>query len=438
MSLTGSSSGSKAFKNFWHKSSGSTDKSTSKKLKFMPNVTRPGNGKENNDPAQAALDAKQHRRAQVRKAQIEHRQRKANYVKQLEQDVIDLREMIAAAEVEALAAKQENEAIRSAMLNFNINPPPSSIKQLPTVQQDAFVFDFQSQSQDTPSNFSSNLSPTQQWLSSDTSPNSHVSIGYDDFVGASCLQISPFNAYDPAPEIISSPDIFGSFPNNPLAASPQTLPNSAQPTSTPTSPPQNTNQDQQHPDLETIAINFILALEHPCRTHFHHKPFDTFDPSSPETNHELMASTLLYSSAPESTFSDPNPHTGSWTSPANSVQTLQKLKDMSRSLPKSDWEITPVQAWFLLVERWGVERIVGQLGKAGLISGAEGAEEKEVKGFCVVEKLKKGLARVVDCFAFGAVMDERRFWEVVRGVVVEEEKGAVIPEVGPGGKTGWI
>lgn len=85
-----------------------------------------------------------------------------------------------------------------------------------------------------------------------------------------------------------------------------------------------------------------------------------------------------------------------------------------------------------------MERIVGQLGKAGLISGAEGAEEKEVKGFCVVEKLKKGLARVVDCFAFGAVMDERRFWEVVRGVVVEEEKGAVIPEVGPGGKTGWI
>ncbi|KAH8683326.1 hypothetical protein BGZ60DRAFT_399909 [Tricladium varicosporioides] len=436
MSPTGSSSGSKAFKNFWHKSSGSTEKSTSKKLKFMPNVTKPGNGKENDDPAQAALDAKQHRRAQVRKAQIEHRQRKANYVKQLEQDVIDLREMIAAAEAEALAAKQENEAIRQAMLNSNINPPPSNIEQLPIPQQDTFVFDIQSQSQDTP-NFSSNPSPSQQWPSSDTSPNSHVSIGYDDFVDANCLQISPFDTYDPAPEIISSPDIFGSFPNSSVATPPQAFSASNMATANHASPPQESKHDQD-PDLETIAINFILALEHPCRTHFHHKPYDTFNPSTPETNHELMASTLLYSSAPESTFSDPNPHTGSWISPSNSVQTLQKLKEMSRSLPKSDWEITPVQAWFLLVERWGVERIVGQLGKAGLISGVEGAEEKEVKGFCVVEKLKKGLARVVDCFAFGAVMDERRFWEVVRGVVGEEEKGAVIPEVGPGGKTGWI
>ena len=85
-----------------------------------------------------------------------------------------------------------------------------------------------------------------------------------------------------------------------------------------------------------------------------------------------------------------------WTIPASSASTLQKLEEMSRSLPKQDWEVTPVQAWFLMVDRYGIEKVVNGSG---------------------VEKMRQGLAQLVECFAFGAVMDESRFWEVVQSAL---------------------
>ncbi|KAF4638027.1 hypothetical protein G7Y89_g46 [Cudoniella acicularis] len=352
-----SGEGSGSFSAFWHRS---TDKISPKKLKFIPNVTKPGNGKEGDDPASAALSAKQHRRAQVRKAQIEHRQRKANYVKSLEQDVIDLREMIAASEVEAAIHKQENEAIKRVMLNSNIVPPAG--QRARSIQLNPFVIDFELQNHISP-NSENNTSPPQQefeW-SSGPPPNSIVSVGFDDFLDTSCLNVSPLNTYNPAPDIINSPDIFN-FPSNSFTVSPKAAtssPGAPNAYTTATSPP----AIKAEPDLETIAINFILALEHPCRKHFHHHPPDTFDGTTPESGHELMASTHLYASAPAPVFT--NLDSASWKAVSPS---LDALYAMSRSLPKGDWEITPVQAWFLLVERWGIERIVGELGK-GVFAG---------------------------------------------------------------------
>jgi len=77
---------------------------------------------------------------------------------------------------------------------------------------------------------------------------------------------------------------------------------------------------------------------------------------------------------------------------------------MSQSLPKGDWEITPVQAWFLLMGRLGVHALIEEASQGG---GKEG----------LLAKLKRGLGKVVDCFAFGAVMDEAKFWEVVEAVL---------------------
>jgi len=77
---------------------------------------------------------------------------------------------------------------------------------------------------------------------------------------------------------------------------------------------------------------------------------------------------------------------------------------MSQSLPKGDWEITPVQAWFLLMGRFGVNTLVEDGG---------GAEKPEG----LLARLKRGLGKLVECFEFGAVMDEARFWEVVEAVV---------------------
>jgi hypothetical protein len=67
-----------------------------------------------------------------------------------------------------------------------------------------------------------------------------------------------------------------------------------------------------------------------------------------------------------------------------------------------------VQAWFLLMGRLGINLLVedgGQGGKEGFLA-----------------KLKKGLSKLVNCFAFGAVMDEARFWEVVEGVMRGESE----------------
>lgn len=60
----------------------------------------------NNPPDKAQI-----RRAQVRKAQTEHRQRKANYVKKLEMDVARIREMIEDAERDTQALLDENKAM---------------------------------------------------------------------------------------------------------------------------------------------------------------------------------------------------------------------------------------------------------------------------------------------------------------------------------------
>jgi hypothetical protein len=69
---------------------------------------------------------------------------------------------------------------------------------------------------------------------------------------------------------------------------------------------------------------------------------------------------------------------------------------MSQSLAKDDYEITPVQAWFEIVERYDVQKVV--------------QEE-------TVTALKRALGPLVGCFDFGAVMEVGRFREVVEEVM---------------------
>ncbi|RDL35024.1 uncharacterized protein BP5553_06955 [Venustampulla echinocandica] len=410
MSGTGSS-GNGSFSSLWHRS---TDKLSPKKFKFMPsNVAKTGNGKEGEDAATAALSAKQHRRAQVRKAQTEHRQRKANHVKQLEQDIIDLRKMIITAETEASLVEQENEAIRKIVVQAKLPTSTSDASfppMLPTIQNEQLDLQFQpNPHQDlTQSQFNNDLASQEAFLQDSNS--SLVSIIFDELVGQECLHVSPSTSQETLPQIINSPDIFN-FPNNAFAAKALTNPLSivsepsntnSLPTAVPQSLPASTIAQEEELDLATIAINFILALEHPCRTHFHHhSPTTPFDPTGDPSGHELMASTLMYSSAPEPVFSDFAPGIHRWTSSKSSEDNLKQLEAMSRSLPKADWEITPVQAWFRMVEQFGVDWIT-----AG--SNAKGNEAENV-----LEWVKKDLAKIVGCFAFGAVMDEKKFCDVM-------------------------
>lgn len=152
------------------------------------------------------------------------------------------------------------------------------------------------------------------------------------------------------------------------------------------------------PSLRPYCANLQhFSLENPCRTHFH-APEAEFDPEGAASHHELMATALVYSQAPAPVFQ--NLDTALWRAPALE---LTKLWEMSQSLPKGDWEITPVQAWFLLTAAYDVEV---------LLAG----------GGARLDALTRGLARYVDCQGFGTVLDVGRFWGVVNAVMgVEEE-----------------
>ncbi|KAG9235503.1 hypothetical protein BJ875DRAFT_268692 [Amylocarpus encephaloides] len=358
--------------------------------------------KEKDEDRATALSVKQHRRAQVRKAQIEHRQRKANYVKHLEQDIIDLREMISSVEKEATTTQQENEAIRNAMLSANIKIPLSSV--LPITEQSQIrhperippaIPPFQSPPnltiQTQPQRESQGVEMDISWLT-EAAGSSTVSTIFDELLSQTVLQVSPTSSQrQPSPQANQSP---GGFSNT----SPISSAGLAGQRSTRLSPPPRAPRIEEV-DLSTLAINFILALEHPCRTHFH-PPASEFDPLGDPSGHELLASTTLYSSAPLKVFPTlsaavPVP---TWTHPSSSAVTLANLEEMAKSLPKENWEITPVQAWFLLAGRYGVEYLV-RLGK--------------------LEGIRRELSTLVGCFAYGAVMDEARFWDVVAREVGE-------------------
>ncbi len=66
-----------------------------------------------------------------------------------------------------------------------------------------------------------------------------------------------------------------------------------------------------------------------------------------------------------------------------------------------------MQAWFLLVGKVGVERLLDSTRKK------EGTRET------ILDEVKRALGKLVNCFGFGAVMSEVLFWDVV-GEVIDE------------------
>ncbi|KAL8719035.1 MAG: hypothetical protein Q9225_003892 [Loekoesia sp. 1 TL-2023] len=111
-------------------------------------------------------------------------------------------------------------------------------------------------------------------------------------------------------------------------------------------------------DNPEVAIDFVLALEHPCIRHIPHPS----DPSSDNpSNHALMASAPLVSYAPRPfQQSDAN-----WTANASMIKELLNLS----SAINLEGEITPVEAWhrlrqhpgFSRLDKWAIERIKGDL-----------------------------------------------------------------------------
>lgn len=210
----------------------------------------------------------------------EHRQRKQNYVKHLEDDVIRFREMIAATESESSALMKENRAMKSTLSTLGVEdlsnlrslnktlsgkqptifiPPQeydslnnltiseSTQKKRPTTTP----IDYETENDRLSSYISGMLTqddtPTTTYFSdsydvpySSTSAGSYMSIQFDEFINASCLRLDDSSSSSSrGPRAIDL--------SKPLPPLPGQV-----------SAPQKTTP-KPSPDLSIIAINFILS-----------------------------------------------------------------------------------------------------------------------------------------------------------------------------------
>lgn len=318
----------------------------------------------------------QTRRAQVRSAQIRHRQRKANYQKELELELSQYRELIFRGEAEAAALRVENDAIKAKLSEVGVylRGTPGSRESSVPVQLT------------TPEGRELEVSGTTPELFGNVDVDElTATLGMDGVMGTPAFAVSSSSS---GGSLLSGSSPAGSDPGTWLSRA-----------------------------QEYTAINFILSLEHICWDHFtlgdfpRHNYADPPDPkpvcSDPDHGHTLMATSYVMQTAP-STFYDaraalrehqkypassPSPPTFEWQTPAISLATLRGL---ASSLNPGDKELTPVQAWFELAERYGTDKMVHER---------------------TLEFLRREFKGVVKCVAYGAAM-ERGAFESVAGRVL--------------------
>ncbi|UNI14581.1 hypothetical protein JDV02_001197 [Purpureocillium takamizusanense] len=374
------------------------------------------------------------RRQQVRRAQIEHRQRKANYVKQLELDVSQLRDLVALAEHDGRVLHRENEEIIT-ILRLNGVGRPSGVQQQPPPPLPPAAHHHAAQQQQQPPAYMIRpegaaagvtpshgppVEPIDPMMMLDPSvPGSYASSSSVPDVAASPEMFSGIDLDDwtvhlsvdkslgtPCFRIDSGPGSSGDG----SVASALTPPKSA------------TGGDVQlTPAQEQRAINFILAyvlrklsLEHVCWNHFRLGDFPCHDHSEEceeDNGHTLMASAYCMASAPESIYVDSQPLARDYSKnkPPSSTAlpppsfswpavgiTLDSLYGLAQSLNPGDQEIAPVQAWFELASRYPVDILLDAT---------------------TLDALQRELQDVVRCVSFGAAIERMAFESVLAKVL---------------------
>ncbi|TGJ87805.1 hypothetical protein E0Z10_g969 [Xylaria hypoxylon] len=327
------------------------------------------------------------RRQQVRNAQRQHRQRKANYTKQLEMDITNLRDDIARVEQEVETLRNQNGAIRS-QLTLGDQAAPVAVD-VPLVDTVDMAF------------------------STSLAPDYTVSIDMFEHLGTPAFHVSRAST--------SLPDTSSKATSSYAA---ETL-SSATPASTVGTSLEDVAMMEMtlSQDQTDQAINFILALEHCCWNHIqkscfghHGHPDQNSQPKRPDCNesepenlngHALMATTLALQSAPSAVFtgindlqqqlaSAPSAETAAPLAWSSKALTLTNLRRLAGTLNSSDTELAPVQAWFELASRYGVAIATDS---------------------AVLEKLKRKLAGEVRCVVFGAAVQRDIFEAALENVI---------------------
>ncbi|KAF4782378.1 hypothetical protein HER10_EVM0011519 [Colletotrichum scovillei] len=397
-------------------------------------------------PAEKAKEKAKLRRQQVRKAQIQHRTRKANYIKQLELDVCKFRDMIAAAEKEVLAFRRENESMRGALTARGFAVPPGGAK-----GESVVVSEVQIRGSQEPVTAPEEVSmapavvqqqqqqqlppvPAQRQLSqqSEDQQAQHSTAAppeEESQVVAYQPQTLDFDPYPPVDLFadVNMGEVTVTMRKDDALGTPcfQISSPSAAITYTQSQPP---SADQLSAEQEIIAINLILAMEHICWNHFHPRQFPAHgDTCKAASGHTMMASTLCMSSAPARVYrtirrgeASTVSHTWQADTGAGSSLSLKSLLALAKTLNPGDIELTPVQAWFELAARYGA---------AALMRGN------------VIEALKREFCGVVDCIHFGAIIERDAFESVVARVMeqvgvpeleweMDVDEGAGVPHAG--------
>ncbi|KAL5600929.1 hypothetical protein BROUX41_005763 [Berkeleyomyces rouxiae] len=190
------------------------------------------------------------------------------------------------------------------------------------------------------------------------------------------------------------------------------------------------------PEVELVAINFILALEFPCWEHFRCEDFyhncrhSQSSSSRRESGHLMTASALCLTAASCAVFSvlDEVADSGtahdylgvqgrtlvSWEGSGISYKALRSMarptNANSTGNTRSNLELTPTQAWFELESRL-VRPQGGRSAATGTGTGELCADH------ALVDRLKQQLSRIVSCSHFGTTMRRVDFEDVVADVL---------------------
>ncbi|RMY22663.1 hypothetical protein D0867_02569 [Hortaea werneckii] len=361
-----------------------TKATVKKEVKFVhenPGDTSKGNGGSSNlfksqNSAPIAHSSKDpdllqspaaHRRQQVYRAQKRHRDRKTDYVESLEAEIARLRHLDAVVNNEKCVLEHQNQAMKIFLAGHNLDEGSAS------------------------KHF--HISSASQGDSSSLGSDAAIDVRFDAKIGHERTFLDFGKDHTD-----STLDREGS----------QKL------QSRPNSPPNNMESWE--------ALDFILALEWPCRNHIHHH---AINPSSAQrdaetTNvsqsHALTATQTVYSCALEPPGSQTAAKKPGWHLPYSEIE---KLVTLSAQLPLNDDMMTPAQVYSTICLEVPLSSPDGDTSRSR-----------------IMEALKVPLSRKVSCFGFGAALRAVDFYEVFDDAVramgkTSDERGQSVPRGTP-------
>ncbi|KAK6843600.1 hypothetical protein PG987_004460 [Apiospora arundinis] len=321
-----------SFIKFWKKRSKSKP-GPRRNLTFVAaNPAVPGGGQEgpNNDGGGGGGVSKaEARRAQVRRAQIQHRERKANYARGLEADIVRLRGDIERCRMDCRVLAGENQGMRQRLLasttaatSIDAALPPdatgadhSTDLSMAAPENDTLmtmndglcqhvdnsgIGDYMPPPQDYRGDKAATTnSPIPAWASSscffDSDPGYMIALGINESLGAPAFQATrrPMTDHEASASFAETNNVLDRMSGK-------------------------EGKSVRDCSLEETdkAVNFILALEHTCWDHFKTTDFQLNDASQPSTEaasastgsdtgdpdhgHTLMVSAMALQQAPES------------------------------------------------------------------------------------------------------------------------------------------